>query len=92
MIVASDGVWDFLSDEEAVAIVGECIQQQQSNTAKTVTTKQSIEKVAAEVLVEATLRRAAQECGMTYEALLSLPPGKHRRSRHDDTTAVVMFF
>ena len=91
VIVASDGVWDFLSDEEAVAIVGECIRQQPP-TSSTVTTKQSIGKVAAEVLVEATLRRAAQECGMTYEALLSLPPGKQRRSRHDDTTAVVMFF
>ena len=92
VIVASDGVWDFLSDEEAVAIVGECIRQQ-PNIAQTATTKQqSIGKVAAEVLVEATLRRAAQECGMTYEALLSLPPGKQRRSRHDDTTAVIMFF
>ena len=78
VIVASDGVWDFLSDEEAVKIVGE--QLQQSSGAQ----------VAASVLVEATLRRAADECGMTYEQLLALPPGKHRRSRHDDTTAVVL--
>ena len=26
VIVASDGLWDFLSDEEAVAIVGDCIK------------------------------------------------------------------
>jgi len=79
VVVASDGVWDFLSDEEAVAIVGRSLDASGGSA-----------DAAAAALVEATLRRAADECGLTYEQLLDLPPGKHRRSRHDDTTAVVM--
>lgn len=79
VIVASDGVWDFLPDEEAVAVVGRCLDESGGSA-----------DAAAAALVEATLRRAAVECGLTYEQLLALPPGKHRRSRHDDTTAVVM--
>jgi pyruvate dehydrogenase phosphatase len=116
-IVASDGVWDFLSDEEAVRIVGDCLSSGGAQ-GKSVPEKQlpgsgagsgtgsgigsgstgstgggvSVSDLAASILVEATLRRAADECGMTYEQLLALPPGKHRRSRHDDTTVVVLLF
>ena len=27
MVIASDGLWDFLSDDEAVAIVADCIKK-----------------------------------------------------------------
>ena len=37
------------------------------------------------------LMKASDECGLTLEQLSSLPLGKQRRSRHDDTTAVVMY-
>lgn len=40
----------------------------------------------------AALQKASEQCGMTLEALQGLPLGKHRRGRHDDTTAVVMYF
>ena len=33
-----------------------------------------------------------QESGMSLQDLQALPPGRHRRNRHDDTTAVVVYF
>jgi pyruvate dehydrogenase phosphatase len=78
VIMATDGLWDFISDEEAVKIVGKCIQQGQGDK-------------SAEVLVSRALAIAAKECGMTVAELQALPPGVHRRSRHDDTTVSVLF-
>ena len=76
VILASDGLWDFISDDEAVQIVAQCSDRSQ----------------AADLLVECALRRAAKESDQSYEALLQLPSGRQRRSRHDDTTAVILFF
>lgn len=76
LILATDGVWDFLSDQEAVDIVKSC----------------SDGKAAAEMIVQRAITRAAEECNMTVDALKALPPGSKRRSLHDDTTAVVMYF
>ena len=33
-----------------------------------------------------------KESGMSIQDLQALPQGRHRRSRHDDTTAVVIYF
>lgn len=76
LIIASDGVWDFLSDDEAVHIVSTCSSKEKS----------------AEAIVDKVLEKAAKECEMTVAELKALPPGRHRRSRHDDTTVVVMYF
>lgn len=78
LILATDGLWDELSDQDAVSVVSQCCASGQKDS-------------AAKVLVERALEHAAQEAGMTIEALRSLPPGSRRRSRHDDTTAVVVF-
>jgi pyruvate dehydrogenase phosphatase len=79
VVLASDGLWDFLSDEDAIKVVGECIKKGEQNK-------------AAEMLVHKALTVAASECGMTLAELKSLPQGSSRRNRHDDTTAVVLFF
>ncbi|TMW56554.1 hypothetical protein Poli38472_006564 [Pythium oligandrum] len=79
VIIGSDGVWDFLTNEEAVEAVRE---QQMRGTPE----------LAGRAVVEKTLQKAAARYGMSYAELLSLPPGSHRRRRHDDTTAVVVFF
>lgn len=79
MILGSDGLWDYLSDEEAVQIVHSYMQRDQSSEG------------AAAKLVERALEIAAGESFLTLEQLLSLPPGRQRRGRHDDTTAVVLY-
>lgn len=47
---------------------------------------------AANRVVERTLEMAAKESNMSIEDLKRLPEGNQRRSRHDDTTAVVIYF
>lgn len=76
IILASDGLWDFLSDEQAVEIVSNCTDP----------------KRAAEALVNNALDVAAKNCDLNLEELMNLPAGSQRRSRHDDTTVIVMYF
>lgn len=79
-MLGTDGLWDDLSAYEAVEIVDHMLKQKKS------------ENEIAQVLVETALANAAKQCGMTVEDLKKLPAGRARRSRHDDTTAVVMIF
>lgn len=78
LIMGTDGVWDFLTNEEAVEIVGK--QMEAGN-----------QMGAGRAIVEAVLEKAATKFGMTYEELLEVEPGRNRRRKHDDTTAVVLF-
>lgn len=78
-VLATDGLWDFLSDQEAVDVVASSV-------------KDGVPAAAAERLVQAALSKAAEEAGLTLPDLLALPAGRQRRSRHDDTTVVVLFF
>lgn len=80
MILGSDGLWDYLPDQEAVDIVRQGLVQQWK------------EEDVANLLVDRALEIAAKESGMTLAELKKLPAGRQRRGRHDDTTAVVMYF
>lgn len=80
LILGTDGLWDDLSEDEAVEIVFRGIGAGQST------------KEIAATLVDAALTNAAHEAGMSLQELKQLPAGRARRGRHDDTTAVVMVF
>ena len=77
LVIATDGVWDHLSDQEVINIV----KQSNNNSNE-----------ASKNIIEQTLLRSAEKSKMTVNELKSLPPGRARRSRHDDTTAIVMYF
>ena len=76
LILATDGLWDFLTNEEAVRAVDSCKDK----------------SLAADLLVNMALSKAAEEFGMDIADLKLLPPGKHRRAAHDDTTVIVIYF
>jgi pyruvate dehydrogenase phosphatase len=78
LILASDGLWDYLTDEEAVEIVS--------------THYKETPELVAQILIQRALEVAAMESEMSVQQLLSLPAGRERRRRHDDTTAVVLYF
>lgn len=86
MVLGSDGLWDYLSDQEAVDIVAEYV------SAKAAVAADLSSEEAAQRLVDRALAIAAEQSGMTAAELRELRPGRARRSRHDDTTAVVVFF
>lgn len=74
LILATDGVWDFLTDRLAVEIVASCDEHSK----------------AASILVEKTLESAALENGITIDDLKEIPVGSSRRQRHDDTSVVIL--
>uniref|UniRef100_A0A0G4HTH8 PPM-type phosphatase domain-containing protein n=1 Tax=Chromera velia CCMP2878 TaxID=1169474 RepID=A0A0G4HTH8_9ALVE len=75
LVLACDGVWDFLTADEVVAFVLE-------------EGLEDLQKAADRVVAE-TLKKAAEESGMTLAALKALDEGTRRRY-HDDTTVVVI--
>lgn len=78
--MGTDGLWDFVSSQEAVEIAGGVLRGEGGNPHK-----------AAEALRREVLSRAAKKAGFQSVAELeSLSPGKERRKRHDDLTIVVV--
>ncbi|OQS00248.1 phosphatase 2C, partial [Thraustotheca clavata] len=79
LILGSDGVWEFLTNQEAVDLVNYYISLGHQD-------------LASQGLVHHVINRAASEAGMTFDEMTALPAGRKRRNRHDDTTVVILFF
>ncbi|CAM9711906.1 unnamed protein product, partial [Choristocarpus tenellus] len=79
VILASDGLWDYVSSQEAVEIVQEAAYQDQNP------------KDAGDRLIKRVLEKAAERYSLTVPGLMDVPEGSVRRSMHDDVTCVVFF-
>eukprot|EP00922_Rhytidocystis_sp_ex-Travisia-forbesii_P021973 GHVS01032190.1.p1 GENE.GHVS01032190.1~~GHVS01032190.1.p1 ORF type:complete len:642 (-),score=143.10 GHVS01032190.1:427-2352(-) len=75
IVLCSDGVWDFLTDEEVVEIVREKLPQSA--------------EIAVQAVIDNVLLRAAAQCGLTPREMHQRDP-KERRRYYDDTTVVVL--
>ncbi|KAK3441062.1 hypothetical protein EUGRSUZ_B01309 [Eucalyptus grandis] len=76
VIVASDGLFDFFSNDEVVQIVNSYIQCNPSAD-------------PAKYIVNQLILRAANSAGFSMEELMKIPPGR-RRKYHDDVTVIVI--
>ncbi|XP_052736852.1 probable protein phosphatase 2C 40 isoform X1 [Vigna angularis] len=76
VIVASDGLFDFFSNDEAVQFVESYILRNPFGD-------------AAKFLIEQLVARAADSAGFSTEELMNVPDGR-RRKYHDDVTVMVI--
>lgn len=76
VIVGSDGLFDFFSNDEAVELVHSYILTNPSGD-------------PAKFLLEQLVLRAADCAGFSMEELMSIPAGR-RRKYHDDVTVIVI--
>lgn len=76
VIVASDGLFDFFSNEEAVNLVESYILTNPHGD-------------PAKFLIEELVEKAANSAGFSTEELMNIPAGR-RRKYHDDVTVMVI--
>ncbi|KAJ0962383.1 hypothetical protein J5N97_030211 [Dioscorea zingiberensis] len=76
LILSSDGLYQYFTNEEAVAQVEQFLEN-------------SPEGDPAQYLVEEVLYRAAEKAGMDFHELLEIPQGDRRRY-HDDVSIIVI--
>jgi serine/threonine protein phosphatase PrpC len=77
LILSSDGLYQYLTNQEVVSDVENFIQK-------------FPEGDPAQHLIEEVLLRAAKKAGMELHELLDIPRGDHRRKYHDDVTVMVI--
>ncbi|TKY54146.1 phosphatase 2C 40 [Spatholobus suberectus] len=76
VIVGSDGLFDFFSNDEAVKLVESHILRNPLGD-------------PAKFLIEQLVARAADSAGLSMEELMNIPAGR-RRKYHDDVTVIVI--
>ncbi|CAM9229315.1 unnamed protein product [Ectocarpus fasciculatus] len=104
LVLASDGVWEQVSNEEAVQCVSGALasasgasgRRQRSSASRTAGGGSGGSGGAvpftSDALVDFVLARSAQSHGMSVPALRALPRGSSRRMLHDDVCATVVHF
>ncbi|XP_073008052.1 probable protein phosphatase 2C 39 [Typha latifolia] len=76
VVLGSDGLFDFFSNDEVVKLVYQFIQENPFDD-------------PAKYLIGQLLHRAAKHAGFTTEELIQIPDGR-RRKYHDDVTVIVI--
>ncbi|CAN0489886.1 unnamed protein product, partial [Ectocarpus sp. 12 AP-2014] len=104
LVLASDGVWEQVSNEEAVQCVSGALasasgatgRRQRSAACRTAGGggggSGGAVPFTSDALVDFVLARSAQSHGMSVPALRALPRGSSRRMLHDDVCATVVHF
>ena len=80
LVLATDGLWDELNDEEVIVIVTKALKDGADPPG------------IANILIEGALKKAALSSGIRLEEMKRLPQGSSRRSLHDDISVVVVIF
>ncbi|CAN0386668.1 unnamed protein product [Pylaiella littoralis] len=96
LVLATDGVWEQVSNEEAVRCVSGALgsasgRRQRSTAGRTAGGGiGGTGSYSSDALVDLVLARSAQSHGMSVPALRALPRGSSRRMLHDDVCVTVI--
>lgn len=88
LILATDGLWDVLSSDQAVGLVADFLQHESKDKGCTVDGAEPLEHNAATHLI----RHALGGNDHSFVAQMLLVPDQYRRMWRDDITVTVVFF
>lgn len=104
LVLASDGLWEVLTPDEAIQIVHKFgtrvfsrhFRTQQTANARSVCacpdpTQELFFSTVSAALIHAALEKIAHRDGMLLHELMALPQGADRRRLHDDITCTVVY-
>ncbi len=80
LLMASDGLWDYVSNDEALEVASGVLRRGLGSNA------------ACKALVERVLTKAAKHHNISVDGLRKLPAGPQRRKKHDDITVLCIEF
>ncbi|XP_067022158.1 pyruvate dehydrogenase [acetyl-transferring]-phosphatase 2, mitochondrial-like isoform X1 [Acropora muricata] len=94
LILATDGLWDVLSNEQAVGLVAEFLEQQGKYKAKAsaAATSASQNDILEHNAATHLIRHALGGTDHDFVAQMLLVPDQYRRMWRDDITVTVVFF
>ncbi|CAM9123690.1 unnamed protein product [Scytosiphon promiscuus] len=99
LVLATDGVWEQVSNEEAVYCVSRALRSGSTSRPQRSMANRNASSgggaggagaATSDALVDFVLARSAQSHGMSVPALRALPRGSSRRMLHDDVCATVV--
>ncbi|RLN62964.1 hypothetical protein BBJ29_003618 [Phytophthora kernoviae] len=85
VILASDGLWDVMTAQEAVHIVDKF------GTTQLYSAQSLFFSTASAALIHAALEKIAHRDGLMMHELMAMPQGPVRRRFHDDITCTVVY-
>eukprot|EP01043_Picozoa_sp_COSAG02_P023582 COSAG02_NODE_1264_length_13544_cov_71.926441_5_plen_312_part_00 len=88
IVLASDGIWDLLQNEEVVQIVGEALARKQGQVHKSLDSAGP--QQLAQLVVDAALQKVCEDNLLTRSELDRLSFGSKRRKLHDDMSVIVV--
>ena len=88
VVLASDGIWDLLQNEEVVQIVGEALSRKHGRI--DLSLDSAGPQQLAQLVVDAALQKVCEDNLLTRSELDRLSFGSKRRRLHDDMSVIVV--
>ena len=96
IVLASDGIWDLLSNESVVKIVGKVMTattRLENSAAGSLVASAPLDNDGinpAGAVVARAIQKICQDHGLSDKELCTVPAGSRRRQLHDDMTVIVL--
>ncbi len=79
ILLASDGLWDFLKSSEVSKLIKQYEKKKKFNNVENISYK----------LLDHVLYKASEEANLSFNKMIEMPEGKKLRNIHDDITMIL---